>query len=290
MKRLGERNTFLRSCHLQIGWTTFHPRQQLWICPGSGKINGRQVPERAEYIRVIMAELTRVMSHLFSAGFLLNDLGAYFTPSLYVIEERELILDIFEEVSGSRMMCNYFRFGGVVRDLAGRFADQDQKTGHGPHSRKLEDLDNYLTKNEIVRSRCEGIGVLTAEDAIALLHQVPCCGLYNSVPYDIRRADPYSIYDRFDFDVVVKYHGDIYDRYLVRMAEIRQSLQILEQAIRDIPEGPILAGKPQYTVRVPAGEHMGELKHPKVNWGIMLCPMENPILTDTTYGLHLLLT
>jgi len=163
-------------------------------------------------------------------------------------------------------MCNYFRFGGVVRDLPEGLLTKIKRLVTDRIPRKLEDLDNYLTKNEIVRSRCEGIGVLTAEDAIALSASGPMLRA-SGVPYDIRRADPYSIYDRFDFDVVVKYHGDIYDRYLVRMDEIRQSLRILEQAIRDIPEGPILAGKPQYTVRVPAGEAYGRIEAPKGELG-----------------------
>ncbi len=266
-EKIGERNTFLQIMPFtdRLDYVS-SMSNNFGYALAVEKLMGVQVPERAEYIRVIMAELTRVMSHLFSAGFLLNDLGAYFTPSLYVIEERELILDIFEEVSGSRMMCNYFRFGGVVRDLPEGLLTKIKRLVTDRIPRKLEDLDNYLTKNEIVRSRCEGIGVLTAEDAIALSASGPMLRA-SGVPYDIRRADPYSIYDRFDFDVVVKYHGDIYDRYLVRMDEIRQSLRILEQAIRDIPEGPILAGKPQYTVRVPAGEAYGRIEAPKGELG-----------------------
>jgi NADH-quinone oxidoreductase subunit D/NADH-quinone oxidoreductase subunit C/D len=117
-----------------------------------------------------------------------------------------------------------------------------------------------------VRSRCESVGVLTPDQAIAYSAAGPILRA-SGVPYDVRRADPYSIYDRFEFDVAVRYHGDIYDRYLIRMDEIRQSLRILQQAVRDIPEGSIQTGKPQYQVRVPAGEAYGRVEGPKGELG-----------------------
>lgn len=230
------------------------------------KLMGITPPERAEYIRVMMAELTRIMSHLVAIGFMLNDLGAFFTPVLYAFEERELILDIFEAVSGSRMMCNYFRFGGVARDLPDGILERIRELVFERLPRKIDEIDRYLTRNEIVRTRCEGVGVLTAEQAIALSATGPILRA-SGVPYDIRRADPYSIYDRFDFDVAVRYHGDIYDRYLLRLDEIRQSLRILKQAVKGIPEGPVIAGKPQWQVRVPAGESYGRVEGPKGELG-----------------------
>jgi NADH-quinone oxidoreductase subunit C/D len=230
------------------------------------KLMNVKPPERAEYIRVMMAELTRIVSHLISIGFLLNDLGAFFTPVLYCLEERELILDIFEAVSGSRMMCNYFRFGGVARDLPEGTLEKIKELVNDRLPRKIDELDRYLTKNEIIRVRCEGEGVLTAEQAIDFSATGPILRA-SGVPYDIRRADPYSIYDRLEFDVAVRYHGDIYDRYLVRLDEIRQSLRILKQVTRDIPEGPILAGKPAWQVRVPAGESYGRVEGPKGELG-----------------------
>jgi len=230
------------------------------------KLMNVKPPERAEYIRVMMAELTRIVSHLIAIGFLLNDLGAFFTPVLYCLEERELILDIFEAVSGSRMMCNYFRFGGVARDLPEGILKKIDELVNDRLPRKIDELDRYITKNEIVRHRCEGEGVLTAEQAIAFSAAGPVLRA-SGVPYDIRRADPYSIYDRLEFDVAVRYHGDIYDRYIVRLDEIRQSIRILKQVIRDIPEGPILNGKPQWQVRVPAGESYGRVEGPKGELG-----------------------
>ena len=225
-----------------------------------------QPPERAEYIRVIMAELTRVLNHFMAIGFFLNDLGAYFTPALYTIKERELILDIFEAVAGSRMMCNYFRFGGVVRDLPEGMEEHIRKLVYDRLPRQIDEMDRYLVENEIVVSRSQGVGILTPEQAISLSAVGPVLRA-SGVPYDIRRADPYSIYDRFDFDVAVRYHGDVYDRFLIRYDEIRQSIRILQQAIDDIPQGEILAGKPAYKFRMPVGEAYGRVEGPKGELG-----------------------
>jgi NADH-quinone oxidoreductase subunit D/NADH-quinone oxidoreductase subunit C/D len=202
-----------------------------------------------------------------SIGFLLNDLGAFFTPALYALEERELILDIFESVAGSRMMCNYFRFGGVVRDITEADFKRIKNLVEDRLPRKIDDIDKYLTKNEIVRARCEGVGVLTGEEAIAYGTTGPILRA-SGVPYDIRRADPYGIYDRFEFDVCYKNHGDVYDRYLVRLEEIRQSLRILKQVLQQIPpDGPVMAGKVQYMVKVPAGEGYGRVEGPRGELG-----------------------
>jgi NADH-quinone oxidoreductase subunit D/NADH-quinone oxidoreductase subunit C/D len=223
-------------------------------------------PERAEYLRVIMAELTRISNHLWAVGFLLNDLGAFFTPALYAIEERELILDIFEATTGSRMMCNYFRFGGVARDLPEGVLGKIKALVSDRLPRKIDELDLYLTENELVRSRGEGVGIITPEEAIAFSTAGPVLRA-SGVPYDVRRADPYGIYDRFKFDVAVRYHGDVYDRYMIRIDEMRQSLRILEQAVKDIPAGEIMTGKNPYQVRVPAGESYGRVEGPKGELG-----------------------
>jgi NADH:ubiquinone oxidoreductase subunit D len=231
--------------------------------------------ERAEYLRVIMAEFTRISNHLFAIGTFLNDLGAYFTPMLYAIQERELILDIFEAVSGSRMMCNYYRFGGVARDLPPGTYQKMLDLVHDRLPRKIDDLDRYLTDNELVRTRGEGVGVLTPDEAIAYSAVGPVLRA-SGVPYDVRRADPYSIYDRFDFDVAVRYHGDVYDRYLIRIDEIRQSIRILQQALRDLPEGPIVSMKPSYQARVPAGEAYGRVEGPKGELGFFVVSNGSP--------------
>ncbi len=230
------------------------------------KLLGVQVPERAEYIRVIMAELNRIQSHMWSIGFLLNDLGAFFTPSLYCIEEREMILDLFEMVAGSRLMVNYFRFGGVAHDLPEEFLPLVKKLVHERLPRAIEELDRFLTTNEIVQVRTKGIGVLSAEQAINLStsgHMLRASG----VKWDLRRNDPYSIYDRFDFEIPVLYGGDIYDRYYIRILEMWQSLRILEQALEQIPEGDVLAGQKKWSVRVPKGEAYGHVENPRGELG-----------------------
>nr|WP_083461812.1 NADH-quinone oxidoreductase subunit D [Thermanaerothrix daxensis] len=275
-EKIGERNTFLQNM-------PFTDRLD-YLCSMSNnfgyalaveKLMGVKPPERAEYIRVMMAELTRFLNHIFAIGFLLNDLGAYFTPALYAIEERELILDIFEAVSGSRMMCNYFRFGGVARDVSPDILEKVRRLVYDRLPRKVDEMDEFLTRNEIVRERCEGVGVLTAEQAIANSASGPVLRA-SGVPYDVRRAEPYSIYDRLEFDVAVRYHGDIYDRYLIRLDEMRQSLRILQQVVRDIPEGPIMTGKPQYQVRVPPGEAYGRVEGPKGELGFYVVSNGKP--------------
>jgi NADH-quinone oxidoreductase subunit C/D len=275
-EQIGERNTFIMNMPFTDRLDYFNSMSNNFgYALAVEKLMGIKPPERAEYIRVMMAELTRIVNHLASIGFLLNDLGAFFTPFLYAFEERELILDVFEAVSGSRMMCNYFRFGGVARDLPEGVFEKIRSMVLDRLPRKIDDLDLFLTNNEIIRSRAEGVGVLTAEKAIAYSAVGPVLRA-SGVPYDIRRADPYSIYDRFDFDVAVRYHGDIYDRYLVRLDEMRQSLRILEQVVRDFPEGSIQEGKPQYQVRVPAGESYGRVEGPKGELGFYVVSNGKP--------------
>jgi len=266
-EKIGERNTFLQNMPFtdRLDYLS-SMSNNFGYALAVEKLMGVKPPERAEYLRVIMAELTRISNHIFAIGMFLNDLGAYFTPALYVIEERELILDVFEAVSGSRMMCNYFRFGGVARDLPAGVHEKIRSLVYDRLPRRIDELDLYLTNNEIIRTRCEGVGVLTPEQAVAWTTAGPVLRA-SGVPYDIRRADPYSIYDRFEFDVAVRYHGDTYDRYLIRIDEVRQSLRILQQAVRDMPEGPIQEGKPQYQVRVPAGESYGRVEGPKGELG-----------------------
>jgi NADH-quinone oxidoreductase subunit C/D len=266
-EKIGERNTYLMNM-------PFTDRLDYICSMGNNfgyalaveKLMGIQPTERTEYIRVIMAELTRVVNHFWAIGFLLNDLGAFFTPALYAIKERELILDVFEAVSGSRMMCNYFRFGGVARDVSDDLLDKIKALVNDRLPDKIDELDIYLTENEIIRARGEGVGVLSSEDAVAYAAAGPVLRA-SGVPYDVRKSDPYSIYDRFNFDVAVRPNGDVYDRYLIRVDEIRESLKILQQAVEQIPAGDIQVGKPQYQVRVPAGEAYGRVENPKGELG-----------------------
>ncbi len=269
-EKIGERNTYLMNMPYTDRLDYFNSMTNNWgYALAVEKLMGVQVPERAEYIRVIMAELSRIQNHLILIGMLLNDLGAYFTAALYGFEERELILDIFEAVSGSRMMCNYFRFGGLARDLPEGILEKIKDLVFERLPRKVEEFDRFLTENEVLVTRCKGIGYLSPEDSIAYSMTGPMLRAAG-VPYDIRRADPYGIYDRFEFDVAVRYNSDVYDRYLIRLDEIRQSLRILGQAVKQIPEGPILAGKPSYMTKVPAGESYGRVEAPKGELGYYL--------------------
>jgi NADH-quinone oxidoreductase subunit C/D len=275
-EKIGERNTYLANFPYTDRLDYFcSMSNNFGYALAVEKLMGIKPPERTEYIRVIMAELTRIVNHVSTIGFLLNDLGAYFTPILYAFEERELILDIFEAVSGSRMMCNYFRFGGVVRDLPEGTLEKIRELVFERLTRKIDELELYLTNNEILRHRSEGVGVLTPDQALAFSTTGPLLRA-SGVPYDLRRADPYGIYERFEFDVAVRYHGDVYDRYLVRIDEIRQSIRILQQAVRDIPEGPVQEGRPQYQVRVPAGESYGRVEGPKGELGFYVVSNGKP--------------
>ena len=238
------------------------------------KLAGLEVPERAAYIRIIMAELARIVNHLMLIGFLLNDLGAFFTPVLYAFREREKIIDLFEEVSGSRMMCNYFRFGGVKRDLtAENLAAVKQIVSKFPAF--LEEFEALLTKNEILCMRCQNVGVLPANLAVNAGITGPVLRA-SGVNYDIRKVDGYGLYDRFRFQVPLGQKGDVYDRYFVRILEIRESLKILEQALAQIPQGEVLSKKTLPFLKMPrnfkpaVGEAYGRIESPKGELGYYL--------------------
>lgn len=261
--KIGERNTYLQIIPYTDRLDYFNSMSNnLGYVTTVEKLMKIPVAERAEYIRVIMAELSRIQNHLIFIGMLMNDLGAMYTPSLYAFEERELILDIFEAVSGARMMCNYFRFGGAVRDVPDFALQKIKELVHERLPAKTDEMERFLNENEVLVARLKNLHVLTAEDAIRYSVTGPVLRA-TGVPYDLRRADPYSIYDRFDFDVAVRYNGDMLDNYLIRFDEIRQSLRILDQALKQIPAGPINSQKPQYQVRVPAGEAYGRIESPK---------------------------
>lgn len=238
------------------------------------KLMGLDVPERAQYIRIIMAELTRLVNHTALVGFLLNDLGAFFTPVLYAFREREKILDLFESAAGSRMMCNYMRFGGVKLDLPEGFVD-GTKDILDKYPAFLDEIERLLTKNEILMSRCQNVGVLPKQLAINSSITGPMLRA-SGVNYDIRKVDHYAIYDRFDFKVPLGTVGDVYDRYYVRILEMRETLKILRQAFKDLPEGPVigqkglLAAKSPRNMKVSAGDAYGRIEAPKGELGFYI--------------------
>ncbi|MFQ6058348.1 MAG: NADH dehydrogenase (quinone) subunit D [Anaerolineae bacterium] len=201
------------------------------------KLMDVEVPLRAQYMRVLLCELTRIASHLVWLATHGLDLGAM-SVFLYCFRERELILDIFEMVSGARMMASYFRVGGLVEDVPPGFEEAVRAFIELFPSR-LADYEALLTRNPIWLERTRGVGAISAQEAIAYGLTGPslrACG----VEWDIRKAFPYSSYDRFDFEVPLGSHGDVYDRYVVRMEEMRQSVRIVQQALDDLPEGPFI--------------------------------------------------
>ncbi len=239
------------------------------------KLAGLHVPERAEYIRVITAELTRLQNHASSIGFLTQEMGASGTPLMYAFREREKILDLFESLTGSRMMCNYMRFGGCRVELPSGWLEQTKKVVEG-FPRFLDEYEHLLTGNEIFMARAQGVGVLKKELAINAGVTGPMLRA-SGVNYDIRKVDKYGIYDRFDFRIPLGEHGDVYDRYMIRMLEMRESLKILNQALHDIPPDPIINAKTKIRgFRPPAGEAYGRIESPKGELGFYLISDGSP--------------
>ncbi|HNV02713.1 MAG TPA: NADH-quinone oxidoreductase subunit D [Vicinamibacterales bacterium] len=230
------------------------------------KLYSLEVPRRARYIRTILAELQRVASHLLWLGSSAGDLGAL-TVLLFGLRERELVLDLFEEYCGARLTYNTMRIGGQPVDVPpdwGRkilaFCDEQE--------RKLPDYEDLLTNNRIFLQRTKGIGVISGADAIALgLSGPPLRG--SGVARDVRKDEPYAAYDEMDFDIAVGTEGDTYDRYLVRLEEIRQSLRILRQAVDGLPEGPVM-GKVPRLIKPPAGETFHAIEAPKGELGFFV--------------------
>ncbi|HWV99209.1 MAG TPA: NADH-quinone oxidoreductase subunit D [Candidatus Acidoferrum sp.] len=230
---------------------------------------GLQVPERAEYIRVITAELTRLQNHACLGGFLLQDMGASGTPLMYAFREREKILDLFEALTGARMMCNYMRFGGCRCDLPDGWLEEARQVVAG-FPRFLDEFEALLNENEILMARTQGVGVLPRALAVNAGITGPMLRA-SGVNYDLRKVDKYGIYERFGFRVPMGEHGDVYDRYMVRVLEMRESLKILEQALRDVPAGPIIDPKAKLRgFRPKAGEAYGRIEAPKGELGFYL--------------------
>jgi NADH-quinone oxidoreductase subunit D len=231
------------------------------------KLAGIKIPERAEYLRIMMAEAMRISNHIMAVGFLLNDLGALMTPVLYMWREREKLLDLFEMVCGQRLTYNYMRIGGVSHDIPDEFLPAFTKwVDEMP--RYLDEYDNLLARNEILLIRTKGVGVLPTDMAINSGASGPVLRA-SGVDWDLRRDDPYSIYDRLEFDVPVGTKGDNYDRYWIRIQEARQSVRMLKQILKDLPEGKVCADVPNL-LRPPVGEVYGRIDAPKGELGFYL--------------------
>jgi NADH-quinone oxidoreductase subunit D len=239
------------------------------------KLAGLAVPERAEYIRVIMAELTRLQNHTCLIGFFVQDMGALGTPMMYAFREREKILDLFESISGARMMCNYMRFGGVRVDVSDEWLAQAREIVAN-YGKFLDEFETFLTANEILLARTQGVGVLPKALAVSAGITGPMLRAAG-VNYDLRKVDKYGIYSRFEFKVPVGEHGDIYDRYMVRVLEMRESIKILNQALAAVPAGPVMDPKAKLRgFRPKPGEVYGRVEGPKGELGFYLISDGSP--------------
>ena len=275
-EKIGENTTYLGSMPYTDRLDYFCSLTNNWAYALTvEKLAGLQVPERAEYIRVITAELTRLQNHISLVGFLLQDMGAMGTPLMYAFREREKILDLFESLTGARMMCNYMRFGGCRCDLPPGWLDQAQQVV-SEFPRFLDEFEALLSENEILRSRTQGVGVLSPELAVNAGITGPMLRA-SGVNYDIRKVDKYGIYGRFEFRVPLGEHGDVYDRYMVRILEMRESVRILQAALQDIPEGPIVDPKAKLrSFRPKPGEAYGRIEAPKGELGFYLISDGSP--------------
>ena len=236
-------------------------------CQAVEKLAGIDVPERAEYIRVMMTELSRINSHFLFLGAFGADVGSFGTSFIYAWRERERIYDLFEEVAGDRMFPTYFRIGGVTMDLPENFESRVRWL-LGSIEQGLEDLDGLLTGNEIFVERCRGLNPMTTERAIALGITGPCLRA-TGLPWDLRKAEPYGIYDRMKFDIPTGREGDVFDRYFVRLSEMYQSVKIVEQCLTEMPKsGLILNPNLPKTLRIESGETYVRHEGTKGEYGI----------------------
>ena len=239
---------------------------EMVFCRAVEKLMGLEVPERAEFVRVILSELNRIASHLLFVGTIGLDAGAM-TPIMITFRGRERLQNVFEAISGARMMHNFIRVGGIKEDLPDNFADLIRELL--PDIRyDVEESDRLLSFNEIFVSRTRGVGSIDADTAIAYGMTGPClraCG----VRYDVRKADSYSVYDRFDFDIPVGTNGDSWDRYFVRVQEMYESLRIVEQALELMPDGPV-SSLGRRLIRPAKGDVYVRAENPRGEIGVYL--------------------
>ena len=235
----------------------------LGYCEAVEKLLGAEAPHRAKVIRTILTELNRIASHLFWLGTHALDIGAL-TPLFYCLREREEILKIFENYCGARLTTHAFRIGGLQYEAYDAF-EKDVERFCKDFDKRVDDYETLLTQNRIWVGRTKGIGVISAKDAIAMGVTGPVLRA-SGVEWDLRKAAPYAAYDQFEFSIPTCKNGDTYDRYLVRMEEMRQSRNICLQAIERIPAGPIM-GKVGKVIKPPPGEVYVGIEAPKGELG-----------------------
>ncbi|MDA0663451.1 MAG: NADH-quinone oxidoreductase subunit D [Proteobacteria bacterium] len=255
------------------------------------KLLGIKASPRGQYIRVLFAELSRILNHLLNAPALALDVGAM-TPMLWAFEEREKLMEFYEGVCGARLHAAYYRVGGVHQDMPAGMGDDILEWAE-QFPKFLEDMETMLNENRIFKQRTVDIGVVSAEDAMAWGFSGPMLRA-SGVAWDLRKSQPYDVYDKMDFDIPIGKNGDCFDRYLVRVAEMRESLKIMKQCIAEMPEGPVMSedGKVAPPTRsdmkhsmealihhfklytegfhVPAGETYTAVEAPKGEFGVYL--------------------
>ena len=237
---------------------------ELAFCLTVEKLMQLEIPDRASYIRIILCELNRIASHMLFYGVYGLDIGAI-TPVLYAFRERERIQSLFESVTGARMMHNFIRIGGIKQDLPDDFSTQ-LSTITDELKRGIDECDSLLTNNEMFLARTKGVGTISPKDSIELGLTGPSLRAAGVVE-DIRISDPYSIYDRFEFGIPVGANGDCWDRYYVRVEEMRQSLKIIAQCMHQMESGPVSA-KVRRIARPPAGDVYVRTESPRGDFGV----------------------
>lgn len=236
-EKLLENRTYIQGLPYfdRLDYVSMMCQEHVW-CLATEKLMGIEVPRRAQFIRVLYSELTRLMNHFLWLGTHALDVGAI-SALLYTFKHRERLMDFYEEVSGARMHANYFRPGGVLRDMPEGLAEKIA-VFNAEMPKYLDELEDLLTENRIWKQRTVDVGVLTPEDAI----EMGCTGPMlrgSGLSWDLRKAQPYEVYDELDFDIPVGKNGDCYSRYLVRMQEMRESVRIINQCLEMMPEGPV---------------------------------------------------
>ena len=274
MEKLAEERTFTQNIPFtdRIDYLAAMSNN-LAYCLAAERLLGVEVPPRAQAIRVLFAELQRVASHAMANGTFINDCGAWHTPLFHMFRDRERVLDMFEMTCGARLTTNYMRIGGVAFDLPDGLMPALRQFLDDMPSR-IADYEALLLDNEILHARARGIGVLSPEMAINSSISGPVLRA-TGVPWDLRRADPYCGYENYEFDIPVGERGDCFDRFLVRMAEVKQSLRILEQVHAGMPSGPWLADVPLHA-RPDAGEVYARVESPRGELGFYLVSDGSP--------------
>jgi len=258
---------------------------------GAEKLLGIKPPPRGQYVRTLYAEVTRLTNHLFNVSALALDIGAM-TPLLWACEQREIVMEFYERVCGARLHAAYFRIGGVHQDMPAGLAE-DIHAWAEKLPTFVDELETLLTENRIFKQRTVNIGVVSAEDALAWGFSGPMLRA-SGLPWDLRKAQPYDAYAEMDFDIPIGKYGDVYSRYLVRIAEMRESVRIVKQAIENLPDGPIMSEDGKVTpprrsemkssmealihhfklytegFHVPAGETYTAVEAPKGEFGVYL--------------------